>query len=144
MDLCDSDINELIRVACNFVFANYGSNPKLEQRSEIVQALHDQFPQLDYNVIKKKMRQRVSNVQRPPKEKSVRNKAKTIASEGNTDDNVVQVNSEENDYDCLLKGYNISKVKVREGDEPEYVYEYLDENSDKNESKQSDDEYDVG
>lgn len=142
MALCDSDVNELIRVAYNFVLAKYNENHKVEQRNSIARALHDQFPQLDENLIRKKLRQRASNVRRPPKKK-VRKNTETITSNGTG--KVSPENSTGDDYDFMLKSYNISVANV-DDDGIEYLNSDCDENEELNDAEMENivfEEYDV-
>lgn len=113
-NLNNSEINDLIRAACNFLVAQHGPNPKQADRTLLADSIHVQFPRLDSKLIFKKLSARTINIRRPRKVNKARNRikaeTKTIESNGKTDGKDSSSDDEdpdEADYDELVTSYNI-------------------------------------
>lgn len=150
--MCTADINDLIRVTGNFLFAQCGSNPKIEERKSIAETLHELFPQMQCESINKKLTQWLTNKRRAPKLQNAKvartrieacNMTEPIASNWKNDGNVLQADSvagrHTEDYDDVLKSYNISaKKEYSKVSEVEFLdYEdIIDENVDDEETEE--------
>lgn len=63
-ELKPDELNDLIRVACDFVFKKYGSEPSLEVRKSVADVLHVRFTKVQPKLLFNKLSQRVKNLRR--------------------------------------------------------------------------------
>lgn len=130
----------VIQAAANFLIAQKGQKPRIEQRKSLAATIVKLFAKLKVDEVLKKLDQRMKNVLRTVKEKNPHNGVKA---ETNADKNVPDENLQDalpTDYDDLVKPHNVFATTCTIDED------YLDDerNEDENQSdySQADEEYD--
>lgn len=111
------ELIELIKAAINFLVVQHGPKPGFAERQSLTEMIHKLFPQLDPKMILKKLNQRVTNVNRIPKVKKYKSRAKVCVSKISSSDkndclDILGVDSVDgggpnNDYEELLTAFEI-------------------------------------
>lgn len=137
-ELSKHEMVSVIQAAANFVIAQLGHKPSIEDRKSFAATIVKLFPKLKANEVFKKLDQRLKNVLRTTKVKKIYN---GVEAERNADMNAPDGNcSEESntDYDVLVEPQIVFASRNID-DMIEFDEDYLEDESkdDKNESENS-------